>query len=211
MPFASPNNRHKQRLIRVEPPKMSVTAVALLIAANPAKLTEAQRVQKIVAHAREQTTWGTVYDPAYVRLKYPGGDLPKEKGVCTDVVIRAWRVVGYDLQKLIHEDKTRRPAAYPKYPGQKGADRNIDHRRVKNMVVFFRKYGRELTRDLTKKDQWRPGDLVTWKLPGGLDHIGILTDRKNAQGLPYVVHNIGGTREEDVIAAWQVLGHFRYP
>jgi uncharacterized protein len=79
------------------------------------------------------------------------------------------------------------------------------------MVVFFKRHGRELTRDLNKKDQWKAGDLVTWKLPGGLDHIGILTDRKNAQGLPYVVHNIGGTREEDVIAAWTVLGHFRYP
>ena len=174
-------------------------------------LAQSTTVDKIVAHARLQTTWGTTYDPAYVKLKYPGGDLPKEKGVCTDVVVRALRVVGYDLQKLIYVDKKANPGLYPAIGGSSKLDPNIDHRRVKNQVVYFKRFGQTLTLDTRKVSEWKPGDIVAWKLPGGLDHIGILTDQRNGSRLPFAVHNIGGTREEDVLTSWTLVGHYRFP
>lgn len=166
---------------------------------------------KIVAAARDQLTWGTSYDPAYVKLAYPNGDIPKTKGVCTDVVVRSLRKVGYDLQKLIHEDIKKNWSAYPRYPSNKGPDKNIDHRRVPNQRVFFKRKGLSLTTDLKKKDQWLPGDFVTWKLPGNLDHIGVLTNKMNGKGYPYAVHNMSTTLEEDILAKYPVTGHYRYP
>ncbi len=163
--------------------------------------------EKIVAHAREQTTWGTRYDPAYVRLKYPGGDVPRDRGVCTDVVIRALRSVGYDLQKLVYEDKKRAPRAYP----SRKRDPNIDHRRCRELIPFFRRHGQELPIRPVNPSDWKPGDLVFWKLPGGLDHVGILSDRRNPEGWPLVIHNIRTTAEEDVLWEWKVVARFRYP
>lgn len=166
---------------------------------------------KIVAAARDQVNWGTSYDPSYVKLAFPNGDVPRDRGVCTDVVIRSLRKVGHDLQKLIHEDIKANWSLYPRYPANKKPDKNIDHRRVPNQRVFFKRKGKSLTLELNKKAEWRPGDFVTWKLPGNLDHIGVLTDKRNSKGLPYAVHNMSTTLEEDIIAKYTITGHYRYP
>lgn len=154
-----------------------------------------------VAHAREQTTWNTMYDPAYVKLKFPGGDIPKDRGVCTDVIVRALRYAGFDLQELIYLDKGKSPASYP----HRNRDKNIDHRRVPNQAVFFRRWGMALKLG----SAWKPGDIVYWKLDNGRDHVGILTDRRGASGNLTVVHNIAGTAEEDCLTQWKIVGHWR--
>ncbi len=165
--------------------------------------------ERIVANARSQAERGAIYDASYQRISYPKGDVPQDRGACTDVIIRALRAVGKDLQVLIHEDMKRSPRSYPR----RGAklDRNIDHRRVANQVQFFARHGQKLSINVNRPQDWRPGDFVVWKLPGGLDHIGIATDRKNAKGLPYVVHNIRKTAEEDVIGEWKLVGRYRFP
>lgn len=197
-------------------PRLDKAIVALLATgyatAAPPVLSSSSAA-KIVAHAREQTTWGTAYDPAYVKLSYPGGDVPSDRGVCTDVVIRALRAVGMDLQKLVHEDKRARPTAYRTYPGQTGLDRNIDHRRCPNLIAFFRKHGTTLSSRTNgaHRASWQPGDIVFWKLESGRDHVGIVTDRKGPDGLPQVIHNLSKTVEEPVLANWKIVGHFRYP
>jgi len=159
---------------------------------------------KIVASALDQATWGTRYDASYASLKYPGGDVPRDRGACTDVVIRSLRSAGYDLQKLVHEDIVHSRSLYPKYSGQKGPDTNIDHRRCKNLVVFFKRHG-------IQPKTWSPGDFVFWKLNSGLDHVGVLVNEKGKSGNWMVVHNIAGTAKEDVLNAWQIVGHYRYP
>jgi len=179
----------------------------MLLLTAPAATT----ASKVVEGARMQLTWGTAYDGRYVKLRYPGGDLPKNRGVCTDVIIRALRHAGYDLQQLIHEDMALAWKSYPRYPGISKPDTNIDHRRVPNQRVFWRRHGRVLTLDTTIAAAWRPGDIVTWKLDSGLDHTGLLTDRRNAKGLPYAVHNLSTTLEEDVLESWVITGHYRYP
>lgn len=158
---------------------------------------------KLVDAARDQISWGTTYDPSYVTLKYPGGDVERSKGVCTDVIIRAYRRAGIDLQKLIIEDKKAHLDRYPK--GK--VDPNIDHRRVKNMAAFFRGHKASYTLD---KD-WRPGDMVYWILDNGRDHIGLVTDRKGPSGKYMVVHNMSQPLEEDVLGRWKIVGHYRYP
>lgn len=165
---------------------------------------------RIVAAARAQI--GTIYDPSYVVLTYPGGDVPRGRGACTDVVIRALRAAGYDLQRLVHEDMRAHFGVYPRKWGLRRPDRNIDHRRVPNLVVFFRRHGRELTRSVDQRTlpQWQPGDIVCWVLPTGQDHIGIVSDRTNASGTPLAIHNLSICAEEDVLTAWRIQGHFRY-
>jgi uncharacterized protein YijF (DUF1287 family) len=167
--------------------------------------------EKIVASARTQATEGALYTVGYFKLPYPNGDLPRTQGVCTDVVIRALRGAGYDLQKLIHEDMVRHFNSYPRREGH--PDSNIDHRRVPNQMHYFAKFGKALTlkTDPAHRSQWQPGDLVYWKLPSGLDHAGVLIDRIGASGLPMVVHNLSKCCEEDVVAAWKIQGHFRFP
>ena len=160
---------------------------------------------RIVAGALLQAQVGAAYTTGYYRLKYPGGDLPPDKGVCTDVVIRALRHAGYDLQKLVHEDVARRKSGYPRRGAR--ADSNIDHRRCPNQAWYFRRHGRTLSLD----GNWKPGDIVYWKLPNGLDHTGVLSNRLNARQEPFVVHNIGRCAEENVLRAWRIVGHYRYP
>ena len=157
----------------------------------------------IVAAARDQLSWGTRYDPAYIRLSYPGGDLPHDRGVCTDVVIRALRPTGFDLQRLVHEDILNHPAAYPRV---KRPDANIDHRRVPNLAVFFTRHHAALS-----STDWRPGDIVWWKLNNGRDHIGVLSDRRGPSGDYCVIHNLATTAEEDCLRSWKIVGHYRYP
>ncbi len=160
---------------------------------------------KIVEGARIQVREGAAYTVGYVRIGYPNGDLPRSQGVCTDVVVRSLRHAGYDLQRLIHEDMRTRFASYPRRARR--SDANIDHRRCPNQAWFFRTHGRKLRND----GDWKPGDFVYWKLPNGLDHTGVLSNRLNAKGLPYVVHNLGRCAEEDVLASWRIVGHYRYP
>lgn len=169
--------------------------------------------ERIVAAAREQLSWGTRYDSRYVAIPYPAGDVPRDRGVCTDVVIRSLRAIGKDLQKLIHEDKKANFAKYPVYPGAKRIDPNIDHRRCPNQRVFFSRFGKTLTLN-TEGDalrSWKPGDIVFWKLGSGLDHVGIVSDRKGQDGVPYAIHNLAVPAEEPVLTEWKIVGHFRYP
>jgi uncharacterized protein len=171
------------------------------------------RADKIVARAREEVLRSVTYDAEYRTISYPGGDVPAEKGACTDVVIRAFRAVGYDLQRLIHEDMRRNFSRYPQSYGLKRPDHNIDHRRVPNQMTFLRRHGKVLATGTTGAAavSWKPGDIVYWKLDSGLDHCGIISDRKGAGGLPLVIHNLSAAAEEDRLATWRITGHFRYP
>lgn len=162
-----------------------------------------------VASARKQVGVTLIYDPAYVRLPYPGGDVPQERGVCTDVVIRALRPQGLDLQKAVHEDMRAHFRLYPKNWGLRAPDRNIDHRRVPNLQTWFVRQGWSL-RPTREASSYRPGDLVTWMLPGNLPHIGIVSDRRSVSGTPLIIHNIGrGTREENILFDYPITGHYR--
>ncbi|MEZ5937192.1 MAG: DUF1287 domain-containing protein [Hyphomonadaceae bacterium] len=165
---------------------------------------------KLVAGARAQIGVTTIYDPAYVRLDYPMGDVPIERGVCSDVVVRAFRSGGVDLQQVMHEDMRAHFSAYPKIWGLKRPDRNIDHRRVPNLEVFFARKGGEAP-VTSSPDDYLPGDIVTWRLTGsGLPHCGVVSDRRRG-GEPLVVHNIGaGAQEENVLFAWTQTRHFRF-
>jgi uncharacterized protein len=169
----------------------------------------AESGKKIVEAARKQIGVTVSYDSAYETLKYPGGDVPKERGVCTDVVIRAIRDgLGHDLQKLVHEDMKDNFGKYPKTWGLKRTDKNIDHRRVPNLMTFFKRKHSTFPSNMSK---YLPGDLVTCTVPPHLPHIMIVSDRKNADGLPLVIHNIGGgTREEDRLGDFPLTGHFRW-
>jgi uncharacterized protein len=153
------------------------------------------------------------YDPAYVRIPYPGGDVPEGTGVCTDEVIRSYRAVGIDLQKEVHEDMQKNFSAYPQQRrwSLSQLDANIDHRRVPNLMVFFSRKG-EVLPISDRAEDYSPADLVTWNLGGGVPHIGIVVDEKSAEGGRHlIVHNIGqGPRREDVLFAWKITGHYRY-
>jgi uncharacterized protein YijF (DUF1287 family) len=164
----------------------------------------------LVAAAVAQTHARVTYDGSYRRIAYPGGDVPEHIGVCTDVVIRAYRKVGVDLQVEVHDDMARAFRAYPQQWGMPAPDANIDHRRVPNLQTFFRRAGAALpvSRDAAA---YEPGDLVTWMLPGNLPHIGIVAAGKTNGGIPLVVHNIGrGPEEEDVLFKYPMTGHYRY-
>lgn len=150
------------------------------------------------------------YDPAYRRLAYPGGDVAVDRGVCTDVLIRAYRAFGVDLQVEVHWDMREAWDAYPNPWGLKGPDRNIDHRRVPNLATFFRRWGQVIPLSRVPGD-FRPGDVVTWRLPSGLPHIGLVAEGHAPSGVPLIIHNIGaGVRVEDVLFVYEVTGHFRY-
>lgn len=167
--------------------------------------------QRLVAAAIELTADKVVYDGSYRKLSYPMGDVPKDRGVCTDVVIRAYRKLGLDLQKDVHEDMKVNFAAYPAKWGLKRPDSNIDHRRVPNLQMLFSRKGKVMQHSAIGAN-YLPGDLVTWALPGNLPHIGIVSDRKSADGLrPLIVHNIGaGQVIEDMLFSYRITGHYRY-
>lgn len=179
------------------------------------KIPEAERnvYDRVVIGAREEVVKKVIYDASYQVIPCPGGDVPPGRGACTDVVVRAFRHAGIDLQQLIHEDMSANFAQYPQNWGLKGPDSNIDHRRVPNQVKFFERHGQPLTTSVEGDNlsQWRWGDVVYWKFPNGLEHCGIISDRKNSRGLPLVIHNAGVAREEDCLTRWEITGHFRYP
>jgi uncharacterized protein YijF (DUF1287 family) len=152
-----------------------------------------------------------VYTPSYVSIKYPNGDVPAKTGVCTDVVIRAYRKLGIDLQKKVHEDMKTNFSKYPKTWGLKTTDKNIDHRRVPNLEVFFARKGKTLS--ITKNtSDYKTGDIVTWLLAGdAIPHIGIVTHIKSNNGNPMIVHNVGsGQVLEDCLLSWKIVGHYKY-
>lgn len=162
---------------------------------------------KIVQSARNQIGKTVRYDPAYTALAYPMGDVPLEKGVCTDVVIRALREQNIDLQVLVHNDMRRNFSAYPKRWDLTRPDPNIDHRRVPNLITFFTRQGW-----VVRDGKFQAGDIVTWELNGNrLPHIGIVSDRRQGN-TPLIIHNIGaGTQEEDILFKHTITGHFRLP
>lgn len=165
----------------------------------------------LVAAAESQVGVTVMYDPSYQKLSYPGGDVPIERGVCTDVVVRAYRKLGVDLQVLVNRDMQRAWSAYPRKWGLRRPDPNIDHRRVPNLATFFARHGIALPVSGDASD-YQPGDIVVWELPGALPHIGIVSHKRSARGVPLIVHNIGwGTRIEDVLFTYRITGHFRYP
>ncbi|MBD8525666.1 DUF1287 domain-containing protein [Pseudomarimonas arenosa] len=165
---------------------------------------------QLVAAAEAQLGVTTSYDPSYRRLDYPMGDVPMHTGVCTDVVIRAYRELGIDLQRRVHEDMRAAFDDYPRLWGLHKPDRNIDHRRVPNLQTFFRRHAAELT--VTQQPaSYLPGDLVTWRLPGNLPHIGIVSAERTADGEPLILHNIGfGVRKEAILFAYPITGHYRF-
>lgn len=167
---------------------------------------------QLVKDARSQIGQTLTYDPAYTRLSYPMGDVPIQKGVCTDVVIRALRKQNIDLQKVIHEDMKRNFKAYPQFWGLKNTDRNIDHRRVPNIAKYMTRQGYSVQKSPFKTALFKAGDIVTWDLGRGLVHIGIVSDRKSISQVPLIIHNIGrGTQEEDILLQYKITGHYRIP
>lgn len=168
---------------------------------------------KLVAAAIERTQHSVRYDASYVKIPYPGGDVPAGTGVCSDEIIRIYRAVGIDLQRLVHEDMVRNYSAYPNMSRYHAAhaDANIDHRRVPNLMVFFSRKGESLAVS-ANADDYAPGDLVTWDLGGDVPHIGMVVDHRDAASKRYmIVHNIGeGPKMEDVLFNWKITGHYRY-
>jgi uncharacterized protein YijF (DUF1287 family) len=166
--------------------------------------------EAVVAAARSQVGVTTHYDPAYVVLAYPGGDVPKDGGVCTDVVIRSLReAIKLDLQVAVHEDMKAHFGVYPKEWGLSRPDKNIDHRRVPNLRTYFSRHALQLSAS-KEPAGYAPGDIVTCLLPGNLPHIMIVSDRKGEAGIPLVIHNIGrGAQEEDSLFVYPLTGHYR--
>lgn len=195
---------------------IALVAVAT-VAAQPRPQASApsrqEFLRKFSAAALERTQHVVRYDSSYVRISYPGGDVPAGTGVCTDEVIRAYRSVGIDLQKEVHEDMVANFSAYPsKWRWRRQSpDSNIDHRRVPNLMVFFSRKG-EVLPITDRAGDYSPGDLITWELGGGATHIGMVVDRKTLLTRRYmIVHNIGeGPKMEDVLFSWKITGHYRY-
>jgi uncharacterized protein len=180
--------------------------------AESAAARQQEFLGRLVAAAVERTHHAVTYDPGYVAIAYPGGDVPADSGVCSDEVIRAYRALGIDLQKEVHEDIVRNFFAYPMERWQQTRpDRNIDHRRVPNLMVFFARKGEELSVTARASD-YQPGDLVAWDLGNGHFHIGIVVNQRDAlSGRFMLVHNIGaGPKMEDVLFDWKIIGHYRY-
>ena len=179
---------------------------------NSASAARQDFIRRLVNAATERSHLTVRYEPAYVPIPYPGGDVPADTGVCTDEIIRAYRAVGVDLQKEVHEDMERNYSAYPRKwkwgPGK--PDSNIDHRRVPNLMVFFERKGEKLP-ITTRAEDYSAGDLVTYDLGGNVPHIGMVVERKSASGRNMIEHNIGqGPKIEDVLFNWKITGHYRY-
>jgi len=192
---------------------LAIMLAVLAHTALSAQSTGDKFLPRLLSAAHERTTHTVRYDGAYVRIPYPNGDVPADTGVCTDEIIRIYRAVGIDLQKLVHEDMQQNRAAYPTYwrATASTTDANIDHRRVPNLMVFFARKGKSLP-ITNRSDDYAPGDLVTWDLGGNVPHIGVVVDTKSQQSGRYmIVHNIGrGPKMEDVLFDWKITGHYSY-
>ena len=207
----------QERLLALRPALclfLLVAASALAAQVHPGETAARQEfLKKLVVAAVERSHHTVRYDPAYVRIPYPGGDVPADTGVCTDEIIRAYRALGIDLQKEVHEDMEQNFRVYPrKWLRLSGhTDTNIDHRRVPNLMVFFGRKGEALAMTERAED-YAPGEMVTWDLGGNVPHIGIVVDQKSPRGERYMIlHNIGrGPKIEDVLFSWKITGHYRY-
>ena len=178
---------------------------------KPLPAASSLQLKQLIAGAVAQSEVTTGYDPAYVGLDYPNGDVAPETGVCSDVVVRAFRKAGIDLQKEVHEDMKAAWAEYPKKWGAAGTDSNIDHRRVLNLNTYFTRRKKSLPISMNRGD-YLPGDVVAWELSEGVEHIGVMTDRWSTPDEHcLIIHNIGsGARIEDVLFNWKIIGHYRY-
>lgn len=204
--------------VRVSAMRFACTIVVIAISIASAHAQSApgdepvasEPVREVIRAACAQVSVTKYYDPSYVRLAYPGGDVPIERGVCTDVVIRAFRAAGVDLQRSVHEDMRRAFDSYPKRWGLSRPDSNIDHRRVPNLATLFTRQGHSVAAS-PDAETYIPGDVVTWDLGGGVPHIGIVTARRDPDSnRRLIVHNIGnGAQLEDVLFHWKITGHFR--
>lgn len=210
VPTLNPNAawRRKWRI-----PLLAPVLLAAAIAIHAEKNQEQQQfLHRLATAAEERANHVVRYDPGYVPIAYPGGDVPPDTGVCTDEVIRAYRTLGIDLQKEVHEDMLAHFEAYPSRSIWKlpHPDANIDHRRVPNLRVFFMREGESLPITSRAKD-YTAGELVTWDLGHGLTHIGMVVERTTLTGRHLIEHNIGsGPKVEDVLFDWKITGHYRY-
>lgn len=173
-------------------------------------ISDVPQIKQAVDSALDQTERTFEYDPSYAKLDYPGGDVPIERGVCADVIVRAFRGAGVDLQREVHEDMSRHFAKYPTNWGARRPDSNIDHRRVPNLMTFLDRAGKSVP--ITKKaSDYVPGDVVAWELDDHLFHIGLITDAVSDRTQNYlIVHNMGaGAKIEDVLLSWKIIGHYR--
>ncbi len=185
--------------------------VVLLFAAAVVRAESVPDGAAIATAARTQVGVTTSYDPSYRRIAYPNGDVPIDTGVCADVVVRALRGIGIDLQSEVNADMRAHFSAYPANWGLSKPDRNIYHRRVPNLRRWFQRKGWSLVVSDDSAD-YLPGDRVSWTRPNGRPHIGVVSSRRAASGRPLVVHNIAlGAREEDVLFAWTITGRYRKP
>ena len=188
----------------LKPPQTQTETRALPANSSP-------QLKLVIDGATDQIGKTTSYDASYQKLEYPNGDVPIETGVCSDVIVRAFRQSGIDLQKDVHEDMKGTFSAYPTRWGLKGTDANIDHRRVPNLQTYFTRKAKSLA-TTGSSETFLPGDIVTWDLGGGVDHVGMVVNVWYKPSQRYlIVHNIGaGTRMEDVLFAWKITGHYRY-
>ena len=201
------------RIVFVSPNIMIRTLPCILIFISTFSSTFGQTsfYERLADSASTLTKQVVRYDPAYFQLTYPNGDVPSDRGVCTDVIIRTYRKLGIDLQKEVHEDIKVNFSKYPKIWGLSQPDKNIDHRRVPNLMTFFTRHG--LVKPITKTAiEYLPGDIVCWNLGGAVTHIGIVSKKKSTDGKRYLmVHNIGGGQVlEDCIFNYKIIGHYRY-
>jgi hypothetical protein len=197
-------------MIRVRNHLLSLLLFLAFVLGSPAQDQSHQEfVRRLVSAAVERSHYSVRYVSDYVRIAYPGGDVPSDTGVCTDEVIRTYRAVGIDLQKEVHEDMVRNFSAYP-HKWQSHPDSNIDHRRVPNLMTFFSRKGTTLPPSHFSRD-YTPGDIVAWDLGGGITHIGIVVNRRGQGEQFMVLHNIGqGPQIVDVLFDWRIIGHYRY-
>jgi uncharacterized protein YijF (DUF1287 family) len=188
----------------LRPPEQQTEVHALPANSSPS-------LKRLIDGAIEQVGITTSYDPSYQKLQYPNGDVPIDTGVCSDVIVRAFRKATIDLQKDVHEDMKGNFSSYPTKWGLSGTDANIDHRRVPNLQTFFARKGKQVA-TTGSADTYIPGDVVTWDLGGGVDHVGIVVNVWYKPSQRYlIVHNIGaGVQMEDVLFAWKITGHYRY-
>jgi len=192
--------------------KLSRQFISILLAVYAASsFAQSFTFNQLEDSAYTLTKQKVIYDPAYFSISYPNGDVPPNKGVCTDIIIRTYRKVGIDLQRLVHEDMKANFAKYPKNWGLKSTDKNIDHRRVPNLMTFFSRFG-EVLKITDNPNDYNPGNIVCWNLGGGLTHIGLVSNKKSEDGKrPLIIHNIGaGQVLEDCLFKYKIIGHYRY-
>jgi len=191
--------------------KILIISISLILFSWTNTFSQDSFYQKLVDSTITLTYDKVNYDPSYFSIDYPNGNIPKDKGVCTDVVIRAYRKVGIDLQKEVHEDMAINFDKYPQNLGLKTTDKNIDHRRVSNLMKFFERHGKTL-KITDNSNDYNSGDIVCWNLGGGITHIGIVINKKSRDGKRnLIVHNIGaGQVIEDILFDYRIIGHYKY-